>query len=188
MVEYEKINLTNLKFPNLANELMSEFYFLAGLLMLKYEEHAIKSAKAGAKLDFLQEEVNEFEAIFISSTDCAETNSKLSDEKLTALFCFIKSNAVSHPNHSLDQTEPSRPNECETLIHELIRLIQRNCFWKYSIVGNWCRFVINTFYSCDRIEFLKQIKHFCHNFDVWNFFLFVGDNHLKDNKNTFILG
>jgi hypothetical protein len=164
LLEYEKINLTNVKFNSLNHELKSEFFFLTGLFVLKAEKSQNRSSNTN--LDFLQEEVNEYDAIFISSSSNSIENSKLSAEKLIALFCFTKSNVLSKPNNNTDHSTDSSKHDPESPSHDLIRLIQRDCCWKYSIAGNWLKFVINKYFANDQIEFLKQIKQFSVNTNV----------------------
>jgi hypothetical protein len=148
------------KFSNLNNELKSEFFFLTGLLKLKCESNQHNASKATGssnKLDFLQEEVNEFEAIFISSENGGD--SKLSNDKLAALFCLTKANVLSKPNNQLEHSAESSRSDDSTG-QDLIRLIQRDCCWRYSIVGNWIRFVVKKHYANDQIEFLKHMDQF----------------------------
>jgi hypothetical protein len=128
--------------------------------MLKSESAKNRSSSSN-KLDFLQEEVNEFEAIFISSSSNSIDSAKFSNEKLVALFCFTKSNIYSRPNHNMDHSsDVNKHDHPDSPSHDMVRLIQRDCCWRYSIVGNWLKFITGKYFANDQIEFLKQIKQF----------------------------
>jgi hypothetical protein len=155
-----KINVKNFGLDSFESELKSEFFFLTGCLVLKYEDYLSKT-KQKSSSDFEQEDVNEFEAIFISSSS---NQTKFSNEKFIAFFCFSKSSQLSKPNSDSSTAKPT--SDIDLVNTDLSKLIQRNSCWKYSICGNWIRFIIQKSFSNQQQEFLKQVRDFTETFEV----------------------
>lgn len=128
----------------LENELVSQFYFTIGMLLLKFEN----------KLSVL--DLN-------TSSSEAGISKKFFNQELAAFMCLIKSINLSKPNSLLPHQEhihTSKLTSNQQITNDLLKLFHRDSCWRYSIIGNWLKFVLNKYFSNNQIEFLEQLKMF----------------------------
>jgi hypothetical protein len=113
------------------SEYHSQYYYIMGLYMIKV-----------------------FKRDYASGLD--EDMSNLRSCYLDANVCFAKSSLISIPN---PQQSFSINKNVEDYVADLIRLINRESTWRYSIIANWFKYLQSSkLYShIDQLLFVKQI-------------------------------
>lgn len=123
------------------NELESQYYYILGLLLLRQENNGSELDKTITGLD----------------------GNEISSQNVTSFFCLTKSILLSKPNSSFlaqDQIGSKHNPIEQVLLNDFLKLLHRDSCWKYSIIGNWLRFVITKNYSNDASTLLVLIKNF----------------------------
>ncbi|CAF0719668.1 unnamed protein product [Brachionus calyciflorus] len=152
--EAEKFHLNNQIDQNIYNELVSQYFYLLGLLSLKKETNRTELDKT------------------ISETD-------IEKEQNAGLYCFVKSANTSKANNSFlnqDNSSMTKNNPIlNVLLNDYLKLLHRDSCWRYSVIGNWIKFTISKNFSNDFSQFFNSIKSFSKNDQAKNYIVNVLD-------------
>jgi hypothetical protein len=115
----------------LMNEYHSQYYYIMGLFLIKV-----------------------FKRNYASGLD--EDMSNLRSCYLEANVCFAKSSLISMPN---PQQSFSNSKNLDDFIPDLIKLINRESTWRYSVIANWFKYLQSSklYSNIDQLLFVKQI-------------------------------
>lgn len=140
---------------SIKNEQLSQFYFLTGLMLLK-----LNKDNTGTKRDELRAP--------LMSNERETTNSFSSNlSSFACVVCFFKSSTISKPNEfNTVNNNQSSLNDQQKSINHMVKLAYRDSALRYSIIGNWFKFVSDRHYAADQFEFFEDIKKFTVNYKV----------------------
>lgn len=145
LYDLQKLNSDRRTSELIRAELLSQFYFLIGLV-----------------------------------TNNSRTDTNISNDMMMTLIFFIRSSLISKPTmfetHSpalpsstsmsakLKQTQQKDADK--QVEDDLLRFFHRESALRYSIVGNWLKFVARKHFDDDLIEMIERIKIFSSSQDV----------------------
>ena len=124
------------------NEMKSQFYYSCSLILTKLNPDDIKINDKSIEL-------------------------KLNLSKLTPNFLMAVSSLISKPNSphftwsakKIEHKKRTNKMGSSSTVDDLIELLHNDSNWRYSIIGNWFKFVANSFYGSDSVEFMKELYH-----------------------------
>jgi len=99
--------------------------------------------------------------------DIKSNDLKLNMCKLAPNVLIAISSQISKPNSpnfawlakKIEHKKKTSKLGGNTIVDDLIELLHNDSCWRYSVVGNWFKFVSNTIYNSDSIEFMKELRH-----------------------------
>ena len=109
-------------------EQLAQFYFVIGLLLLKYDPNPNALSSSSVK------------------------------NKMPTLTCLLKSSLLSKPNLPLFFNHEPKLSKKNLLLSEFLKFTHRESALRYSIIGNWLNFIVNKSFNGDQIDLAEQIK------------------------------
>ena len=130
--DLKQLLLTNKQLNDIIiSEYQSQYYYILGLFLIKV-----------------------FKRDYASGLD--EDMSNLRSCYLDANVCFAKSALISMPN---PQQSFTNSKNAEEFIPDIIKLVNRESTWRYSIIANWFKYLQSSklYSNVDQLAFVKKI-------------------------------